>query len=734
MGAPWTAEQQDAAVTRGPHPSAKHQHTTFILEDMYDYVRMGYWLVLPYSALHGHPQLKIAPAGVVPQRERRPRPIMDYTFNSVNPASIPIAPTHAMQFGPALQRILQRLAYCNPIFGPPLLAKIDLADGYYRVPLTASAALNLAVVLPPDPSIPYEPLLGIPLSLPMGWRDSPPFFCAFTETCTDLANAVHVDNPIHPFSLPTSDTMTETHPFNPRTIWPYNSHLPTHPLNFTDVYMDDFMMIAQAPTHTYTRNNLLYHLDSIFRDTAGTPRRTIVSASKVLKVDATFATQKRILGWDINTTTMEIQLPQHRVERLAELIQYFTSRIHTTRTKWQKLLGELRSMALAIHSAKYLFSALQYPLVHSSKRRFRIPAIAKSALHDWKVLLHSLGSHPVPITMTVPHAPHFWAATDASVQGLGGFWLPATITNDSQPYVWRHKLPSDIQARLISSTNPSGDLTVNDFELAAAVLGHATQLHTTIPKPFSTTITATDNTAAASWLLRGSTSNAKPPAYLLRQLAQDCRTHNSSLNPIFAPGTTNTIADFLSRSFHLSDGDLLMELQHNYPIQPPWKLATPPAHSTYSMNLGLSKRSQPMEYHPPVHVATTPHGQYGLTSASPCLVTHSSSTWTIPCRSSSYSLHDTGWARWLPPTMQSKLEQWKAPFVPLGRRSPHWDTKTPDYSHPADWISDYTGNSKHIPNMTPHRVGSNQSLFSYSCKLFNTATARRMPANTPLAR
>lgn len=45
---------------------------------------MGYWLVLPYSSLHGHPGLKIAPAGVVPQREHRPHPIMDYTYNKVN--------------------------------------------------------------------------------------------------------------------------------------------------------------------------------------------------------------------------------------------------------------------------------------------------------------------------------------------------------------------------------------------------------------------------------------------------------------------------------------------------------------------------------------------------------------------------------------------------------------------------------------------------------------------------
>jgi hypothetical protein len=134
--------------------------------------QQGYWLVLPYSAVRGHPSLRIAPAGVVPQRDRRPRAIIDYTYNGVNRDTLPLEPTPAMQFGLCLQRILQRLAYCNPQFGPPLLAKVDLADGYYRIPLTPSAALTLAVVLPSDGLT--EPLLGLPLSLPMGWKASPP--------------------------------------------------------------------------------------------------------------------------------------------------------------------------------------------------------------------------------------------------------------------------------------------------------------------------------------------------------------------------------------------------------------------------------------------------------------------------------------------------------------------------------------------------------------------------------
>jgi len=187
---PWSLVQQDAAIAHGPHPSASRQFSEFLLEDMFDYAKMGYWLVLPYSAIRGHPSLKIAPVGVVLQRERRPRPIMDYSCNGVNQASIPLAPLSAMQFGTALQRILQRIAYCNPSFGAPLIAKIDLSDGYYRVTLSPEAALQLAVCLPPDNR--GEALLGIPLSLPLGWSLSPPYFCAFTETCRILPTVTNL--------------------------------------------------------------------------------------------------------------------------------------------------------------------------------------------------------------------------------------------------------------------------------------------------------------------------------------------------------------------------------------------------------------------------------------------------------------------------------------------------------------------------------------------------------------
>jgi hypothetical protein len=691
---PWTVAQQDAAVQRGAHPSATKQYSSFILEDFYDYVLSGYWLVLPYSAIRGHPSLRIAPAGVVPQRDRRPRPIMDYTYNTVNQGTVALAPQRAMQFGTCLQRLLQRLAYANPNYGPPQMAKIDLADGYYRVPVSAHAALQLAVILPSD-NLP-EPILGIPLSLPMGWKESPPFFCAFTETCTDLANHFMTPQPHHPYHDVVHRSISEpsVSSFLPAATWPHNPHPPTTPLAYVDVYLDDFMALAQPPHMQSTMNNLLHHIHSVFQDPAHSNRRPVVSQSKVLKGDSNFCTTKTLLGWEIDTQAMTIRLPLHRQQRLQALLTATMHKRSSTRRQWQKLLGELHSMTLAIHSAKYLFSILHHVLRGARHRRFRITTLIKHALQDWVHLLQTLHSHPVPIVMTVPHAPHYWAATDASIKGMGGFWLPSNITQDSQPCVWRYPFHDEIQQQIVSQHNLTGSLTNSDLELAAAITGYATQQHVIPPTPYNHTFLATDNTPTQAWVHRGSKSSIGPPAWLLRHLAQTCRSHNSLLFPIFTPGTTNTIADFLSRSFHLTDAMVLHELQNIAPIQPPWKLVTPPAATTSAMNCALLNKKLPEPSLQAVPRALAPPGPYGPTFVSRSPVTLSSTTSKTHCHYSKYSLHDTEWEQLLPPTLRSALERWKAPFVPWGRRSPHWAIKTPGCRHRENLTSDSIGNSK----------------------------------------
>jgi hypothetical protein len=122
----------------------------------------------------------------VPQREGRPRIIVDYSFYGINQDTVKLAPIEAMPLGKANERLWQTIMSANPKFGPLHMYKIDISDGFYRVPLSTSGIPKLRVCPPPIDGLP--PLVVSPLVLPMGWTESPPYFCAFTETGCDIAN------------------------------------------------------------------------------------------------------------------------------------------------------------------------------------------------------------------------------------------------------------------------------------------------------------------------------------------------------------------------------------------------------------------------------------------------------------------------------------------------------------------------------------------------------------------
>jgi hypothetical protein len=84
--------------------------------------------------------------------------------------------------------VLATIVYANPRFDPVHMAKIDIADGFYRVWVAINNVPKLGVALPVSPG--SVPLVAFPLVLPMRWVDSPPYFTSVTETICDAANSV----------------------------------------------------------------------------------------------------------------------------------------------------------------------------------------------------------------------------------------------------------------------------------------------------------------------------------------------------------------------------------------------------------------------------------------------------------------------------------------------------------------------------------------------------------------
>jgi hypothetical protein len=107
-------------------------------------------------------------------------------------------------------------------------------------------------------------------------------------------------------------------------------------------------------------------LDEVFRplESGDSPsREEPASVKKLLQGDVCWTTRKVILGWIIDALKMTIELPQHRVERLAKILESMP-RTHKRASvqKWQQVLGGLRSMSIALPGSKGLFSLLHEAL------------------------------------------------------------------------------------------------------------------------------------------------------------------------------------------------------------------------------------------------------------------------------------------------------------------------------------------------------------------------------------
>ena len=74
----------------------------------------GHWTLLSVSLVDFEIELRLSPLGVVPQRDRWPQTICDYSFCRVNDETADTAPGEAMQFEIALHQLLQRMHHANP--------------------------------------------------------------------------------------------------------------------------------------------------------------------------------------------------------------------------------------------------------------------------------------------------------------------------------------------------------------------------------------------------------------------------------------------------------------------------------------------------------------------------------------------------------------------------------------------------------------------------------------------
>lgn len=749
---PWTKSQINRALHRGPHKSC-HEYINFLREEFSDMIEKGQWVILPASVAKNLPGLRLSPPGVVPQRDRRPRWIGDYSWYDVNDDTLPLAAMEAMQFGHALDRILREILLANPAFGPVQLIKVDISDGFYRVDLNIDDIPKLGLIFPTEDG--DEPLIAFPLVLPMGWKNSPPIFCTATETIADLANHRIVKNidplshglddlaesipspsplslPSPPVAVSTStgrDTSKSTptppvaasastgrvtskspvaasastvHAYpkvnvpTPKSMSPATTSLqavardpslpfPSKPLSYVDVFVDDFIGLAQLHSNARrVRRILLNAIDDVFRpnDANDSPaRREPVSLKKLQQGDCSWGTIKAVLGWIIDTENMTIHLPEHRVKRLLEILDSIPpTQKCTSIKKWHKVLGELRSMSLALPGSRNIFSSMQNALSNKTGARVNLNKGVHHALADFRWMHDNIASRPTRIAELVPLDPVAEGHHDASGSGAGGIWFPsATLVSRLgyhalKPLLWRHEWPDYIKQRLVTEDNPNGTITNSDLELAGGLL-HLEALTQAFDITERTILSKGDNLSTTFWERKGSTSSDKPPAYLLRLFGIHQRIHRYIPRFDYISGASNHIADVLSRDFHLPWPALIDSLSPHLPQTVGYQHWTPSPQILSAVTSALLRKQSKRE----LLLVTPPKPSLPGISGPPSQLSWASTPFSKPSKTK-YQCYKSLPSEFvsenlLPTAIPSGLDRLKLTYGTLRRRSSTWGPK-----------------------------------------------------------
>ena len=563
-GAPWTVDQIQTAIDRGPHVSALVPDAMAHLDaEVREKVANGQARLVRWNDIRHAPppQLKISPVAMVEHKSRAYRAILDLSFPvhlspsqtlpSVNSSTTKTAPSAAIdQIGHVLPRIIHAFATAEEdakIF----MAKWDIKDGFWRLDCEEGEEWNFSYVLPSSFGS-DDILLVVPTSLQMGWIESPPYFCAASETARDVA-ALYAERPLderysHPFLH-----HTQTHD-------DYNA-LPTSrgpgdaPIRYLmEVYVDDFIDIVipvcqQDLDHIATATMTGIH--DVFPPSQ-IPATDPISEKKLDRGEGAWANVKEILGMTFDGIEKTIWLAEDKRDAvllvLKSWIRKSSKRIGIAFSEFRTILSKLQHAFLTVPAGRGLLSAF-YTILAKQPALVYLHSNANlyNAVLDCRTFLRDTISAPTKCRNLVTGWPDYVGITDASGHGLGGVIIGEN--KEVPPIVFRLQWPADITANIVSDANPDGAITNSDLEMAGLlmlwlVMEEVCDVENAHVALFS------DNSPTVHWVQRLAAKHSSIAMQLVRALALRLQLAKASpLTPMHIAGVNNSLTDIPSRSF-----------------------------------------------------------------------------------------------------------------------------------------------------------------------------------------
>eukprot|EP00957_Ditylum_brightwellii_P077070 5857243-Ditylum_brightwellii.AAC.1 len=93
-----------------------------------------------------------------------------------------------------------------------------------------------------------------------------------------------------------------------------------------------------------------------------------------------------------------------------------------------------------------------------------ITTFMHQALKDWSTILQHIEQQPTSVLQLVTKYPGYVGYTDSCNLGTGGRWSPGL--NVLNHIMWQIEWPDKVKQSILTPSNTTGDLTINDLELA----------------------------------------------------------------------------------------------------------------------------------------------------------------------------------------------------------------------------------------------------------------------------
>ena len=562
-GKPWTKQQIQEAIERGPHVSAMAPDAMAQLkEEVLDKVKQGQARLVEWDSIKDCPpeQLKISPIAMIPHKSRKYRAILDLSFKlrlkngdllpSVNEATTLEAPSGAIdQLGHSLQRVIHAFAEAEgdeKVF----MAKFDIKDGFWRLNCQEGEEWNFAYVLPTPPGEPVK--LVVPNSLQMGWVESPPYFCAASETARDVAMQ-YIETKVG--SLP--QHKFESHAMSGEEVKQLPEKSDSKLKYFLDVYVDDYVPMAIATSQEQVRQvarGVLHGIHDIFPADENDDNDP-VSMKKLKKGEGTFALQKEILGFDFDGESKTMVLSHDKRVFLLAILHKWVRTFDRGKAgvpfpEFESVIAKTRHAFIAIPAGKGLMT----PFNKLLQRRpdivyFHRNKALQQALLGCQDLIRQSSKEPTPCRELVMGESDYVGVKDASIHGVGG--VVVGHNKACVPTVFRMAWPQDIKDE-VQKTNDKkgGKLTNSDLECAGLLLLWLVIEAVCDPQPGDHIALFSDNSPTVSWVERMAARGSLVADQLLRALTLRLKVkHVSPLTPMHIEGKKNSLTDVPSRSF-----------------------------------------------------------------------------------------------------------------------------------------------------------------------------------------